>query len=63
MEVGEDAVGYCKRKQPDKFLDAVDTLQPLIDAKSGTYNRFLQAENELTKREFRKTPEDSEVCC
>ena len=54
ISAAETAVGRGRKKQPDWFLDAVDTLQPLLDQKNAAYSRFLQANSVATKKEFRK---------
>ena len=37
----EAVVGHGRKKQPDWFLDAADTLLPLLDAKNGARDRAL----------------------
>ena len=54
MSAAETAVGRRRKKQLDWFLDAVDTLQSLLDQKNAAYSRFLQVNSVATKREFQK---------
>ena len=42
------------KKHPDWFVEASDTLQPLIDAKNAALNQFLQKQSVSAKKEFRR---------
>ena len=45
----------CRRKkQPDWFVEAADTLQPQLDAKKRAHDKVLQVDNTVNRREFRK---------
>ena len=54
METAEECVGRARKKQPDWFQDAVDTLMPLVAAKRRAHNRFLQTPTTAAKKEFRR---------
>ena len=45
-------VGRGRKKQPDWFVQATDTLQPLLDAKKRVQDKVLQAINTANRREF-----------
>ena len=53
METAERCVGRSRKRQPDWFSDAIDTLMPLIIAKQRAYCKFLQSHTVEDKREFR----------
>ena len=55
MEAAEESVGRGRKRQPDSFSDANDTLMPLVTAKRRAYHRFLQTHATSDKREFRRT--------
>ena len=42
------------KKHPDWFVEASDTLQPLVDAKNAVLNQFLQKQSASAKKEFRR---------
>ena len=50
----EATVGLGRRKQPEWFLDAADTLQPVIDEKNAAYTRYLPMNTVAAKKEFRR---------
>lgn len=55
MAAGEEVAGRGRsRNQPDWFVEAADSLQPLIDAKNAAMNRFLHAQTAASKEEFRR---------
>ena len=54
VTAAETIVGQGRKKQPDWFVEAVDTLQPLLDAKKRSHDKVLQANNAVNRREFRK---------
>ena len=47
-------MGLGRKKQPDWFVEAADTLQPLLDAKKRSHDKVLQANNNVNRREFQK---------
>ena len=47
-------MGRKRKKQPDWFVEAADTLQPQLDAKKRTHDKVLQVDNTVNRREFRK---------
>ena len=54
VSAAEAAIGRGRKKQPEWFLDAADTLRPLLDQKNTAHNRFLQMNSVATKKEFRR---------
>ena len=51
MAAGEETAGHGRsKKHPDWFVEASDTLQPLIDAKNAALNQFLQKQIAPAKR-------------
>ena len=54
LSAAESAVGRGRKKQPDWFLEAADTLTPLLDAKRAAHNRVLQVNSIANRQEFRK---------
>ena len=54
MESAEECIGHKKKKQPDWFLDSIDTLMPLVTAKREAHLKFLQTPTSTTRKEFRK---------
>ena len=50
MKTAEECVGRARKKQPDWFSDAFDTLMPLVRALC----RFLQSGTTAHKKEFRR---------
>ena len=54
VSAGEAVVGHGRKKQPDWFLDAADTLQLLLDEKYAALDRFLQVNSMSAKKEFRR---------
>ena len=54
VSAAEAAVGRGRKKQPEWFLDAADTLCPLLDQKNTAHNRFLQMNSVATKKEFQR---------
>ena len=54
ISAAEATVGRGRRKQPEWFLDAADTLQPVIDEKNATYTRYVQMNTVAAKKEFRR---------
>ena len=63
METAEESVGQVRKKQPDWFSDATDTLMPLVTAKQRAHCRFLQLQTTAAKREFRKQQKNCEEGC
>ena len=54
VTAAEAVVGRGRKKQPDWFVEAADTLQPLLDAKKRSHDKVLQANNTVNRREFWK---------
>ena len=54
VETAEDCLGRARKRQPDWFLDATDTLMPLVAAKRRAYCRFLHNHDTSCKKEFRR---------
>ena len=54
VSAAEAAIGRGRSKQPDWFLDAADTLQPLLEEKNVSYNHFLRFNSVSAKKEFRR---------
>ena len=54
LTAAEAIVGRGRKKQPDWFVKAADTLQPLLDAKKRAHEKVLQLDNIINRREFRK---------
>ena len=54
VEAAEECLGRARKKQPDWFLDAVETLMPLVDAKRSAHCRFLREHTTSSKKEFRR---------
>ena len=50
----EEVVGRGWRKQLEWFLEAADTLRPLLDATHAALNKFLQADSTANRKAFRK---------
>ena len=49
----EECVGRARRTQPDWFMEARTTLQPLLEAKHHAHTRVLQVNSIANRREFR----------
>ena len=62
MLAAETAIGWG-RKKTDWFLDAVDTLQPLLDQKNAAYSRFLQAKQCGNEDRVPETSKGRKACC
>ena len=43
-----------RRRQPEWFLGAADTLRPLLEAKHATLNKVLQGNTTANRRAFRR---------
>ena len=54
VTAAEAVVEHGRKKQPDWFVVAADTLQPLLDAKKKSHDEVLQANNTVNMREFEK---------
>ena len=54
VTAAEAVVGHGRKKQPDWFVEAADTLQPLLDAKKRSRDEVLQANNTVNRREIWK---------
>ena len=54
METAERCVGRSRKRQPDWFSDAIDTLMPLMIAKQRAYCKFLQSYTVEDIWEFRR---------
>ena len=51
-EAADKSVGRGKKRQPDRFSDAINTLMPLVTANRRAYHRFLQTH--ATSEELRR---------
>ena len=47
-------VGRGRQRQPDWFVEAADTLQPLLEEKNRAHKRWLQNGRPAEKRLFRQ---------
>ena len=47
-------LGRGRKRQPDWFLEAENSLRPLLEAKRAAHDRLLHADNTSNRREFRK---------
>ena len=54
VEAAEDCLGRARKRQPDWFLDATDTLMPLVATKRRAHCKFLHDHNTSSKKEFRR---------
>ena len=55
MAASEETAGHGQsKKHRDWFVEASDTLQPLIDAKNAALNQFLQRQSVSANKEFRR---------
>ena len=54
VSAAEAVVGRGRKKQPDWFVEAADTLMPLLDAKKIAHDRVLQVNSIANRREFRR---------
>ena len=54
MSVGEEVVGRGRQRQPDWFIEAADTLQPLLEEKNRAHKVWLQNGRAAEKRLFRQ---------
>ena len=54
VESAEECLGRARKRQPDWFLDAIDTLMPLVTVKRRAYCRFLHAHTTSSKKKFRQ---------
>ena len=50
MESAEECIGHKKKKQPDWFLDSINTLMPLVTAKREAHLKFLQTPTSTTRK-------------
>ena len=41
VEAAEECLGWARKRQPDCFLGAIDTLMPLVATKRKAHGRFL----------------------
>lgn len=63
VSMAEAVVGRGKKKQPDWFVEAADTLQPLLDAKKRSHDRVFTNEQHCQQEGVPETSEDCETCC
>ena len=54
MSAAEAVLGRGRKRQPDWFLEAENSLRPLLEAKRAAHDRLLHADNTSNRREFRK---------
>ena len=54
VEAAEECLGRARKRQPDWFLYATDTLMLLVAAKRRAHCRFLHDHNTSSKKEFRQ---------
>ena len=52
VESAEECLGRARKRQPDWFLDAIDTVMLLVTAKRRAYCRFLHAHTTSSKKEL-----------
>ena len=53
IQVSEKVLGCGRQKQADRFMEAADDLQPLLEDKNAAHRRFLQSGTPSSKKEFR----------
>ena len=41
VESADDTLDYCRRKQPNWFLEASDVLQPCLKDRNDVFNKWL----------------------
>ena len=54
VSAAEVVVGCGKKKQPDWFIEAADTLQPLLRAKQQAHKEVLHTNKTANRKEFRR---------
>ena len=54
VETDEDCLGWARKRQPDWFLDVIDTLKPLVAANRRAQCKFLHDHTNSSKKEFRQ---------
>ena len=54
ISAAKEEVGRGRRRQPEWFLDAADTLRRLLEAKHAALNKVLQGNITANRRAFRR---------
>ena len=54
MTAAEESLGMERKKQPNWFLEASDTLSPLLEAKNAAHMKMLKTNTTANQKAFQK---------